>query len=140
MQLRARTRSLSILFVGVTISLMAIAPALAETRVTFQASKDDVKKACDNVEGSGGISVEGKDGKGYGCYNANNGVLVACSDNGACTGYIPKGAPSRKSLGSILNFGTKITTAPPASLSEGSSGGGGESKPDTGSGDGVILY
>lgn len=64
-------------------------PAFAE-RVVLSGThtKDEVNKACDGL--ANGIKVAGPNGKGYGCYNEDNGVLVACSDNGVCTGYIPR--------------------------------------------------
>jgi hypothetical protein len=122
METRSTLGSPSALLLGIVLSLMAVGPVFAESRVVFQASKDDVKKACDDVKG---VPVEGETGAGYGCYNPKNGVLVACSDGGTCTGYLPKGAPRGKSLGNILKFGTGSSAAPPTSLTEGSSSGGG---------------
>ncbi|CAN7152260.1 hypothetical protein LJR016_000061 [Devosia sp. LjRoot16] len=113
------------LILGITLALSFGASAIAESRVVFQASKDDVKKACDNIEGGGGVPVKGEGGTGYGCYNTNNGVLVACSDGGTCTGYLPKGAPRKKALGNVLNFGAGVGAAPETKSSEGAGGDGG---------------
>jgi hypothetical protein len=115
---------LPVLILGITFVLSFGASAIAESRVVFQASKDDVKKACDNIEGGGGVPVKGEGGTGYGCYNTNNGVLVACSDGGTCTGYLPKGAPRKKALGNVLNFGAGVGAAPEAKSSEGAGGDG----------------
>ena len=115
---------LPVLILGITFVLSFGASAIAESRVVFQASKDDVKKACDNIEGGGGVPVKGEGGTGYGCYNTNNGVLVACSDGGTCTGYLPKGAPRTKALGNVLNFGAGVGSAPEAKSSEGAGGDG----------------
>jgi hypothetical protein len=116
-------RPVHALFLGITFAVSFTSSALAETRVTFKAGKDEVKKACDAIEGGGGVPVSGGGGQGYGCYNTNNGVLVACSDGGTCTGYLPKGSPRSKSLEGVLNFGSRASAPAPRSLSEGSSGG-----------------
>ena len=121
--LRSANSRLPILILGITLALSFGTSALAESRVVFQASKDDVKKACDNIEGGGGVPVKGEGGTGYGCYNTNNGVLVACSDGGTCTGYLPRGAPRKKALGNVLNFGAGVSS-PETKSSDG--GGGGE--------------
>ena len=55
-------------------------------------SKAEVKTACDGV---GGINLTGSNGKGYGCYNPKNGVMVGCSDGGVCTGYLPRSGRRR---------------------------------------------
>ncbi|MBL8593042.1 MAG: hypothetical protein JNK01_10165 [Devosia sp.] len=122
--LLSATSRLPILIAGLTLALSFGTAALSESRVVFQASKEQVKKACDNIEGGGGVPVKGEGGTGYGCYNNNNGVLVACSDGGTCTGYLPKGAPRKKALGNVLNFGAGVSSAPEAKSSEGSAGGG----------------
>jgi hypothetical protein len=123
--LHIATSRLPVLVLGITFALSFGASAIAESRVVFQASKEDVKKACDDVDG---VPVEGAVG-GYGCYNPSNGVLVACSDGGTCTGYLPKGAPRTKALGNVLKFGTGLGVAPETkSLGSGdgdSNGGGG---------------
>lgn len=62
-------------------------PALAETHaISGTHSKEEINKACDAV---GGTQVQGAGGKGYGCFNGDKGTMVACSDNGVCTGYTP---------------------------------------------------
>lgn len=76
-------------FVLVAAVVGFASPAFAErVRLSGTHTKDEVNKACDGL--ANGIKVAGPDGKGYGCYNEDNGVLVACSDNGVCTGYIPR--------------------------------------------------
>jgi hypothetical protein len=122
--LRSANSRLPILIFGIALALSFGTSALAESRVVFKASKDEVKKACDNIEGGGGVPVKGEGGTGYGCYNTNNGVLVACSDGGTCTGYLPKGAPRKKALGNVLNFGAGVSPVPEAKSSEGGDGGG----------------
>lgn len=44
-------------------------------------TKDEVNKAYDGL--ANGIKVAGPDGKGYGCYNEDNGVMVGCTDQGS---------------------------------------------------------
>lgn len=87
---------LPVLILGITFVLSFGASAIAESRVVFQASKDDVKKACDNIEGGGGVPVKGEGGTGYGCYNTNNGVLVACSDGGTAPATCPRALRARR--------------------------------------------
>jgi hypothetical protein len=71
-----------------TVGFSAIAlPALAETHaISGTHTKEEINKACDAV---GGTQVQGAGGKGYGCFNGDKGTMVACSDNGVCTGYTP---------------------------------------------------
>ncbi len=57
-------------------------------RLSGTHTKDEVNKACDGL--ANGIKVAGPEGKGYGCYNEDNGVLVACNDQGECMGFIPR--------------------------------------------------
>lgn len=88
-QVRAlSSRKHIVLLAFVAAFVFTASPAFAE-RVSLSGkhSKDEVKKACDGV---GGFSVEGAGGKGYGCYNENTGVLVACNDDGDCMGFIPE--------------------------------------------------
>jgi hypothetical protein len=133
--LHIATSRLPVLVLGITFALSFGASAIAESRVVFQASKEDVKKACDDVDG---VPVEGAVG-GYGCYNPSNGVLVACSDGGTCTGYLPKGAPRTKALGNVLKFGTGIRAAPEdKSSGSGDDGGGGGGEVPCGGPDGCI--
>jgi|GEM_PF-4173725 len=64
-------------------------PAFAErVRLSGTHTKDEVNKACDDL--ANGVKVAGPDGKGYGCYNEDNGVMVACTDKGECIGFIPR--------------------------------------------------
>ncbi|MBN9308623.1 hypothetical protein [Devosia sp.] len=136
----AVTRLLPPVILGLALALPIASSVLAESRVVFQSSKDQVKKACDNIEGGGGVSVQGQGGKGYGCYNTNNGVLVACSDNGACTGYLPKGSPRIKALGNVLNFGVGVKNLTTESLGSGSAGGGSGDKGGNPCGPDGCLY
>jgi hypothetical protein len=89
----AKSQTAFALILGITFALLLGPPAVAETRVVFKATKEQVKDACDKIEGGGGVPVQGSSGSGYGCYNNNNGVLVACSDGGTCTGYLPRAVP-----------------------------------------------
>jgi hypothetical protein len=64
-------------------------PAFAErVRLSGTHTKDEVHKACDGL--ANGIKTSGPNGEGYGCYNEDNGVLVACTDKGECIGFIPR--------------------------------------------------
>lgn len=82
-----RKLTFHLVFGALTVLALTSAPALAEQRVlSGKHSKQAIQTACDNV---GGISVQGQGGKGYGCVNPSKGTMVACSDNGVCTGYTP---------------------------------------------------
>jgi len=50
-------------------------------------SQSEIKKACDALPD--GVPVQGGKGGGYGCVNTKKGTMVACNDNGECTGYVP---------------------------------------------------
>ncbi|MGN6156705.1 MAG: hypothetical protein ACTHNL_01280 [Devosia sp.] len=50
-------------------------------------SKDEIQKACDAV--ADGVPVQGSKGGGYGCVNTKKGTMVACNNQGVCTGYVP---------------------------------------------------
>lgn len=77
----------NVVFGALTVIATSTAPVLAEVRVLGgKHSRQDIKTACDNV---GGISVQGENGKGYGCVNPSKGTMVACNDGGVCTGYTP---------------------------------------------------
>ena len=77
----------NVFFSALTVITLSSAPALAEQRVLAgKHSRDEIKTACSNV---GGIDVQGGGGKGYGCVNPSKGTMVACADNGVCTGYTP---------------------------------------------------
>lgn len=121
---------------GAALALPLASTALAASRVVFQASKEDVKSACDGIKGDAGVETHGEGGKGYGCYNPNNGVLVACASNGACTGYIPRGAPKKKALPNVLYFGLGIT---PADAAGGGDNGGGNKGGGSGGTDGGVC-
>jgi hypothetical protein len=95
-------RTLALVLIAVAGTLFAF-PALAETRVDLgKQSKETVKDACDKV---GGFNVEGDGGKGYGCYNPKNGVLVACDNSNSCMGFIPRGRPRGATVGGALGTG-----------------------------------
>jgi hypothetical protein len=95
-------RTLAIVSIAVMGVFVAF-PALAETRVDLgKQSKETVKDACDKV---GGFNVEGDGGKGYGCYNPKNGVLVACDNTSSCMGFIPRGRPRGATVGGALGTG-----------------------------------
>jgi hypothetical protein len=136
----ANSRSIPALILGTALALAFSAPAVAETRVVFEATKEQVKNACDNIKG--GIPNQGSTGAGYGCYNPNNGVLVACSDSGTCTGYIPRAVPAGTSLSDLL--GLKVPrVAPPVAESlagSGEGGGGGTTGGTGGAGGGDDCY
>jgi hypothetical protein len=70
-----------------TAAIAYAAPASAKA-VTIHGthSKQSIAAACDKA---GGINVQGQGGKGYGCVNTSKGTMVACSNNGVCTGYVP---------------------------------------------------
>src|SRR4051812_35480753 len=80
-----------IVFVALAVAAVLYGPPAYAKTVFLSGthSKDQVNRACDGV---GGIKNQGPDGHGYGCYNPNNGVLVACTDAGECTGFIPRKA------------------------------------------------
>lgn len=64
-------------------------PAFAErVIISGKHSKDEIKQACAGLDS--GFMVAGPGGKGYGCYNEKNGVLVTCDDGGECIGWIPE--------------------------------------------------
>lgn len=93
------------------LGLFAVSPALAEERVPLKDkhSKEQINSACDAV---GGFKVQGQSG-GYGCYNPNNGILVACDNSGDCMGFIPRtGMAAGKDL-TILGQGKPAVSADP---------------------------
>jgi len=83
-----RSLSNAALLIVATSGLATLSlPAFAETHaISGTHSKAEIDKACDAV---GGTHVQGEGGKGYGCFNGDKGTMVACSDNGVCTGYTP---------------------------------------------------
>jgi hypothetical protein len=95
------TKRSTVSFALVAAVVICASPVYAE-RVVLSGthSKAEVKTACDGV---GGINTAGYNGKGYGCYNPNNGVMVGCSDGGVCTGYIPA-KRTKVSHSNILDF------------------------------------
>jgi len=58
-------------------------------------TRGQVYAACD---AAGGVKLRGENG-GYGCYNPENGNMVACADNGTCTGYTPGRTSPDRTLG-----------------------------------------
>lgn len=122
-----RSRSVSKAFLIVSAAL-AIAGGLAvpasATQVVLSGThtKQEINSACDKV---GGIRTEGQGGKGYGCYNPDNGALVACNNGGVCTGYTPRAIVHGKTASGILTEGIK----PPLDNSGGGSPGNGGGAP-----------
>ena len=75
------------LFAGLLV--LNASPVFAErVNISGTHSKDEIKQACAGLDS--GFMIEGPGGKGYGCYNEKNGVLVTCDPEGECTGFIPE--------------------------------------------------
>ena len=99
------TRIVCVLLASLGPFVFAVSPANAEVvHLKQKHSKDDVDKAC---QGVGGLPVEGEGGDGYGCYNPNNGVLVACDKGEQCVAFIPgkKRMSSNSKLRDFMSLG-----------------------------------